>query len=642
MADTPLNETLVKINSTLDALLQKLGGNVPGNTVGAGEKDASGKETSRTPLEFFKLAGEELGKLAIEAGGVVTIFKAITGDKDPIMSVFKQIAKSGIQGQAVQMLEGTVVPNRAAMTTGKDSDIVKQAEQERGTTVSYADLQKMMAQNQPGMTGAGSIQNDRVDNTYTTLQKLIEANKGQIASGATTQQDLAKALILSQQRSRNDLGTNAGQAKAVQAATEYARSIDEVAKKTGESRDVIGENNSKFLKQGQEQALLASMTTQQQKDAYIKAQNANQAQGRDFQQLASEYTRVGGAVSAAAQAEQAAIGPKAAMQLREAMLELKTATTEETRAKAEAKLQQARNSATEFQNDPQTQKMAMLGDLLDEPILKQMGKRFEENKEGAGYQYTRNQGATPGEASGIINDQVRNLQDGKQQGGGARTEGMKLQQEITAGNTEAAIKAGEAYRLFNQELTKNTGIVDSIVKGIQGATKPAPKPAESTEPSVKETSPEKPLGPPPLRPTTRQGGTELGTLGVTGATFEPKDIFSLIHKGERVLSPSENADLTNLFGMVSDLKPKSNLGGALSNIKPPAEDTSEVAGEETGESTSNAVADSSGITLKDLNDSLQQLNSNIELMVSHTADMKDNTRETADMSGKLTGNRFAV
>jgi hypothetical protein len=135
---------------------------------------------------------------------------------------------------------------------------------------------------------------------------------------------------------------------------------------------------------------------------------------------------------------------------------------------------------------------------------------------------------------------------------------------------------------------------------------------------------------------------ELGTLGTTGSTFEPKDVIALLHKGERVLSPSENSDLTNLFGMVSDLKPKSNLGGALANIKPPAEDTADVAEEETGKSTGEKVADSSGITLKDLNDSLQQLNSNIELMVSHTADMKDSSRETADMSGKLTGNRFAV
>ena len=644
MAD--LNETLAKINTTLDALLEKLGGRIPGDTVDGKQKDAAGNVTGQlAPVELFKKAGEEMGKLAINVAGVDAVFKVISGSKDPIMDVFKDLAR--LQGKisttGVQIIDNAVQPNRTATASGKDTDFVKQGEQEKSTTVSYADLQKMISQNQPGMTGAGSIQNDRVDNLYTTLQKLIAENRGAIASGATTQQDLAKALILSQQRSRNDLGTNAGQAKAVEAATEYAKSIDSVAKITGESRDVIGENNSKFLKQGQEQALLASMTTQQQRDAYVKAQNANQAQGRDFQQLASEYTRVGGAVSAGAQAEQTAIGPKAAMELREAMLGLKNATTEKLRQDAELKLQQARNSATEFQNDPQTQKMAMLGDLLDEPILKQMGKRFEENKEGAGYQYGRNQGLSPDGASGAVNDQVRNLQDGKQQAGGARTSAMQLQQEMISGNTELARRAGEVYRDFNIELGKNTNIVDTIVKGMQAGQTAVQKKTETTGDNTGKTVTETPreVGPPKSK-TDAIPKKELGTLGTTGSTFEPKDMIALLHKGERVLSPSENTDLTNLFGMVSDLKPKSNLGGALSNIKPPAGDTAEVGEEATDKSSGDAVADSSGITLKDLNDSLQQLNSNIELMVSHTADMKDSSRETADMSGKMTGNRFAV
>jgi hypothetical protein len=287
----------------------------------------------------------------------------------------------------------------------------------------------------------------------------------------------------------------------------------------------------------------------------------------------------------------------------------------------------------------------MMADALDEPILKQFGKGYEENKEYAGYQTGRNRGATPEQASGQIRDQVQNLQAGKQQTGLPATEGMRLQQAIIEGNVEVARKAGEIYKEFNKELGKNTGIVDSIVKGIREAEKVGPETKNKTEGGpVTETPREKIKILPETAPVTetRRGGTAIGTLGVTGSTFEPKDIFSLIHKGERVLNPAENADLTNLFGMVSDIKPKSNLGGALSNIKPLAEDTAQAAEETTDKSTGDAVADSSGITLKDLNDSLQQLNSNIELMVSHTAEMKDSTRETADMSGKLTGNRLAA
>jgi hypothetical protein len=341
-----------------------------------------------------------------------------------------------------------------------------------------------------------------------------------------------------------------------------------------------------------------------------------------------------------------AIGQKASMELRDAMLTLKNATTENARAQGEARLEAAKASANESQRDPRVAKMAMMADAFpEEGILQQFKKGYEENKEAAGYQYNRNQGATPGQATGNIRDQVGNLQAGRQQTGAAPTEGMRLQQAIIEGNTEAARKAGEVYKGFNTELTKNTGIVDAIVNGIRAGEKVGTTPKDKKEGGPVTETPRENIPPPQNRPppvVSPQDCRDIGTLGKTGSSFEPKDVIALLHKGERVLSPSENADLTNLFGMVSDLKPKSNLGGALSNIKPPSENTSEVAEEETGESNSNTVADSSGITLKDLNDSLQQLNSNIELMVSHTADMKDSSRETADMSGKLTGNRLAV
>jgi hypothetical protein len=269
---------------------------------------------------------------------------------------------------------------------------------------------------------------------------------------------------------------------------------------------------------------------------------------------------------------------------------------------------------------------------------------YEQNREAAGYDYNRNTGMSPDGATGAIRTQVGNLQGGLQQSGANPTEAMRLQGAILEGNISAAQGAATAMGKLNEQLQKNPGITQTFIDGIRNAAKlpvidtpvtPPGPPNTRTEP-VRETRP----GPPNTRtePVTR----DIGTVGKTGSLFEPKDVIALLHKGERVLNPSENADLTSLFGMVSDLKPKSDLGGALSSIRPQTEDTAEVAEEETSKSTDGAVADSSGITLKDLNDSLQQLNSNIELMVSHTADMKDSTRETADMSGKMTGNRFAV
>ena len=643
-----IDATLVKINTTLEALLAKLGGTVPGQSIVPSDKESGTPASNQATLDLFGKAGKVLGEIAADGAGVTAVFHAIAGSKDPIIEAFKTIANYGKipgAGKAVQLLEYTQKPNQAALTTGKDTDVYKQGQQERGTNVSYADFQKMISQNQPGLTGAGGIQNDRTDNLYRTLQQLIDKNQSAIAAGATTPEALAKALITSQQQSKNDLGTDAGRGRAVEAAQRFAESIDAVAKRTGESRDVIAENNARQRASGSEQALLSQMGTQQQRDSYIRAQADMAGMGESYQKLAKEYAMFGAAVSPEAQAKQMAIGQKAAMELREAMIGLKNATTEESRSKAEARLEAAKASANEAQRDPRTAKMAMMADVFtDEPILQQFKKGYEENKEAPGYQYNRNQGQTPAQASGNIRDQVGNLQAGRQQTGAAPTEGMRLQQAIIEGNTEAARKAGEVYRAFNTELSKNTGIVDSIVNGIRAGEKVGKTPAGEKKEGG-ETGTNQNLPPPQNRPApviNPQDRRDLGTLGKTGSSFEPKDLIALLHKGERVLSPSENADLTNLFGMVSDLKPKSNLGGALSNIKPQTEDTAEAPEEETNDSTDNMVADSSGITLKDLNDSLQQLNSNIELMVSHTADMKDSSRETADMSGKLTGNRFAV
>ena len=127
--------------------------------------------------------------------------------------------------------------------------------------------------------------------------------------------------------------------------------------------------------------------------------------------------------------------------------------------------------------------------------------------------------------------------------------------------------------------------------------------------------------------------------------FEPKDIVALLHKGERVLNPKENADLTGLFGMVSKINPAesaSNLGGALKDLKPNIELPSATETKTASTAPNFSENIDSGVTLKDLHDSLEQLNKGIMTMVSHTADMRDSTKETADMSGNLTGNRLAV
>ena len=651
MAD--LNEILTKLDTTLTNLLNKLGGD--GSTIGGGAGGGTGNAGGGTAVGFdpavYEKAGTVLGQIAANGGGVVSVFKAIGDSKDPVLDALKTLAQiSKIPGAqlSVDLIAQRSQANLPATSTGKDTDILKQGQQELNAgKVSYADFQKMMSQNQTGLTGAGGIQNDRTDNLYKTLQQLVEKNKEAIAAGATTPDALARALIQSQQRQTTNVATPEGRNQAVMAAQKLATEIDGVAKRTGESREVIAEQNAKRLAEGDQQATLALLSTNQQRQAYIKAQASMAGMGEDYQKLAKEYVQFGAAISPEAQAKQLALGP-AAKDLRDAMIRLKGATTENARAEAEAAVEKAKASANERQRDPRVARMAIMANAFPEEgaLLGGFKRGYEQNREAAGYDYNRNTGMSPEGATGAIRTQVGNLQSGLQQSGANPTEAMRLQGAILEGNISAAQGAATAMGKLNEQLQKNPGITQTFIDGIRDAAKLPliDKPVTSGDPSNTRTEPirETPRQPGPPNTRVEPVPRDMGTVGKTGSLFEPKDVIALLHKGERVLNPSENADLTNLFGMVSDLKPKSDLGGALSSIKPQAEDTAEVAEEETSKSTGDTVADSSGITLKDLNDSLQQLNSNIELMVSHTADMKDSTRETADMSGKMTGNRLAV
>jgi hypothetical protein len=639
-----LEELLAKLDSTLNKLLTKLGGNSQAEDNG-GRGGAAGVASGFDLQKTMGDAATALGEVASNGVGVVSVFKAIGGSKDAVMDALQTLAqysKVPGAGTAVELLKGRVEPNIKANESGKDTDLIKQGAQELGTKVSYADFQKWISQNQPGLSGAGSLQNDRVDNLYKTLQLLIESNRSAIAAGRTTPEQLARALLLSQQKSRSNLATDEGREEAVKSSTRLAKEIDSVSARIGEDRNVISQQTAERMKQGDMQATLQLLQSQQQKEQFIRTQQSLAGFGTSVQDLAKEYVQFGGAVSKEAQATSVRIGPQAANELRESMLQLKNATTEKGRQDAEDRLERAKMAINERQISPEAARGAIMANAFpEEEILQSFKKGFEENREAAGYQYNRQQGMSPEAAQSNVNLQVRNLQAGKGQFGTEPTEGQRFMGAVLEGNINAAQGAAGAMHLLNTELNKNKGIVNEVIKGVNDLTKLPVLPKEVSSSGGKEEKKEEKEGP-KEKPSTRPGGTALGTLGVTGATFEPKDIFSLIHKGERVLNPKENTDLTNLYSLVSQIKPKENLGGALKDINPIDDSSAEESTTSASKKTNIAGVSEDTITLKDVNDSLQQLNSNIELMVSHTSEMKEHTKETADMSGKMTGNRLAV
>ena len=646
------NATVAKLTDVLDRLLKRLGGNSQAqDSSGAGGGTSGGSTLpNEQALTLMRKAGDALGKVATEGTGAVAVFEAIKKNKDPVIAAFEKIAAySKVPGAPIagQILKESYTTGKGAVETGRGTDMTKMYGQEARTRVDYADFKKYMDSAGVGAQGAGAIQEDRVNNLYKALETAQKAQAGNIASGATSPEVLAKSVVLaSQQMKGTNLNTEEGQAKLVKRSQELSDEIDSTAKRIGVDRRVIADETAARLKDGYVQATLAAAATDEQRQGIIKSQVALSGFGKDVQDLALEINNYGGAVTKESQATAVRLGP-AYNDLREAMMRLKGATTENERVQAQAALDRAKQSINERQNSPEAAEMAVLSRAFPEEELLQTFKTgFEQNKEAGGYGSLRNQGLSPAEAQRSQNAQVYNLRQGNDQYGGAPTPGMQIMQGILEGNQKAATTAGKAVDALNDYLNKTPEAVRNFRRGIgDGATVPKVETPETTPSTTEDKKKKQPQPPNEGGRTTPKDKRDLGTLGSTGSMFEPKDIVALLHKGERVLNPQENKDLTSLFGMVSKINPTEStgsLGGALKDLKPNVE-LPTAAETKIASTTPNFNENTdTGITLKDLHDSLEQLNKGIMTMVSHTADMRDSTKETADMSGKLTGNRLAV
>jgi hypothetical protein len=609
--------TLEELYGKLDELITELK-----STRGTGGGD--GKTISMPNAEALKKAGDKaldgLGAVGTYGLAAGALFQAISGRKDAILSALDKLAKSKLSppglALAVEQARLASDPNAQAVKSGANTEMFKQRANETGTGVSYADQFKNANSAGTGLTSAGSLTGDKFD---TLNQTLIKLNKDQLAkdrfaNGLTDTDTLAKALILSQQRSTGNLNKPEDQDRAVVNAGKIADEIDKTAKVMRTSREDIANQTAERLKDGSVQAALSTLQTDQQRASFIKSQVGLTAFGKDVQDLAKDFTMFGGPTQKTMDT-MVALGP-AGRELGAAMKDLKSATNEQQRAAAEERLERAKGMINERQRDPRAARMAMAAEAFPEvKALQGFKRQFEQNRAAEGYNFQRNQGETSEGATKAINDQYKNLQQGRGQGGEPLSADAKMQGVILSGDRQAALGAATAMNRLNEEFNKSPEKIDAIIKKLKEFGPPA-----------KQISGDTAVRPP------YEVKKDLGTLGTTGQTFEPKDIVALLHKGERVLNPKENKDLSGLFDMISNIKSKSSENKEEKSPELPL----------PAATTESEVSVADNITLKDLHDSLQRLNSTMEIMAGHTADMKDTNRTTADMSQKMTGNRLAV
>jgi hypothetical protein len=616
-----------------------------GGDPAGGSRGVPMPDMSRVKAGMDKL-GEEFGKLALDGAAVATVFKSITKSKDAVMSVFEDIAsRSKVPGAKVasQTISGAVQNTVAATRLGADTDTVLQGEQESKNRVDYPTMLKAMKETGTGGSSFGTLTGDSLKNLNNTLEKLNLDSEKRYRGGTTDADTMAKALIISQQGSRGNLGNAGDQDRAVINAGKLADEIDKAAVATGRSREEVAGELSNRIKNNQ--FMLAQFGTNEEgRQSYIRSQAALSRHGQAVQDLSNDFLKFGTATEKT-QGTLVALGP-AGMELRAAMLQLKNATNEQERAAAEDRVRSASIKIDERQNDPRMARLAAMADAF--PELKQLqGAKtmYEQNRSAAGQQYFTNQGLSPEAARAAQDAQIANRQAGKTADGrtGAQlTPGEAVTQLDMVGNRDAALGAGIAWGKLNEALKGSVGPITKITEDL---SKMVPKyTPEASPPNTSNADKNRNQYPP----------RDTGTLGETGKMFEPKDIVALLHKGERVLNPKENVDLTNLFGMVSNLKSTANAGlnaqakseNSLTSMMKDLQGTkTEEAEPEILPEVASTTPEETGtdsITLKDVHDSLERLNTTMQIMAEHTADMKDTNRTTADMSQKMTGNRLAV
>ena len=562
--------------------------------------------------------------------------------------MFETIAsKGGVPEAVYQPISNAVQNTAAAQKFGAGQDAGLQAENEAKNKVDYPTMLKAMQSVGTGGSSFGTLTGDSLTNINKTLEKLNLDSEKRFKGGTTDADTMAKSLLISQQGSRGNLANAGDQDRAVINAGKLADEIDKTAVATRRSREEVANELAGRIQNNQ--FMLSQFGTNEEgRQSYIRSQAALSRHGQAVQDLSNDFLKFGTATEKT-QGTLVALGP-AGMELRSAMLNLKNATNEQERAAAEAQVRTASIKIDSQQNDPRLARMAAMADAF--PELKQLqGAKtmFEQNRSAAGQQYYTNQGISPEAARARQDAEVANRQAGKTQDGRSGeqlTAGEAVTQLNLIGNRDAALGASVVWGKLNEALVKSVGPIKTLTESLSTMI-----PKQTLEPSgpntsnapIKETAPAKPLVP-----------RNTGTLGETGSMFEPKDIVALLHKGERVLNPKENIDLTNLFGMVSSLnstanaglnaqaKPESSLTGMMKDLQgtkteePVPEIEPEVASAEPEQT------DSDSITLKDVHDSLERLNTTMQIMAEHTSDMKDSNRTTADMSQKMTGNRLAV
>jgi len=552
------------------------------------------------------------GALSTTIGSTVGAIPGMSGFATQISTAFQDSIKNG--------------------KTGLSSDAGSQFVQaQKAGFDSMTNFNQQIIDLGPNIRGVGTSSDSVVNNLSKMGAELrqTEAAQRMARTNGPQPDELTKIAIISRMNSTENIANAEAMAKAKTNALMLAETIDKTAKMTGKSRDVIEAELVARMKEPEVSAKMMSMK-EDERAAYIRTQAALNQFGPSVNKLADEMKNLGGPYTDEGIQNMIALGP-AGRKLQAAMKEQEAAikSGDEARIKSAAlQMESAQTAVAERQNSAQFKRMAALSQL--DPSLSGFGRMQRESYGAPALQATQN-AVAPGEKP-LTAEQARANQDlayrreqaGQRQDTGVVDQGKQAGSMILEANNQLGIQTSNAAQSLNKlgtEAMRSEGGMKIFSEGMKALNSQWLQPGGGAGPGGYNSSSGK-------------------STGIVKQAAGSKDVF-----GDWFSKDWGAGGLSELHGEEA-VVPKAKLGefmkDMMSKIKKPGEKGQSA---DTGALPSMPSADSfaSGSNsdpMKDLADGIKQLNIAMTTLVKHSSDIASASKVTADMSGKLTGNRF--
>jgi hypothetical protein len=463
--------------------------------------------------------------------------------------------------------------------------------------------------------------------------------------------ELGRVALQSQYGRRDTLSEGEATTRAVEATDKLSREILRQAFTTGKSTVAIEAELEERL---QQPAVLANMRqmTEKQRESFISNQVALSGMGKNVSDL-SATLGINGRLSEQQRYQLLAMGP-AASEFQRASRMAALAKTEEQRDMARDAMARAQAKANDYQNSPQfanALKNLAEGDPRRQAMEAQMRQNLTAAPQAAAQRDTGLSGVS---ANKLARDDIDRTIAGKKLVGGKEVddtsqtlarmsaEGTIRAQTNTQGMIGALNKLGNELDknsifvkkyadmldfLYGKEVkvadaqARNAKFIEDVAKAVRGQDSGGG--GGNTNPNIPPTPPGGSVPPKP-----RAGGSK----DATGDWFESFGSGQLmeLHGKEAVVPQSKIGEfMKDMMASMSKPQETQDAQTAVPSVPSPASPASQGGGGDNA-------------TLKDVIATLQQLNSTMARVASHSEATAEASHKTARLAGKATGNRVAV